>query len=174
MSTQPKAGAVLFAKDVARLAAFYAQVLAVVPKHAHAEKVVIEAEDFLLVIHADSPSHGQGGDHAPPVLRENVPVKLFLPVFAGPGTPEHRAARRWHEARAAEWNGPDFRACDGFDPEGNVVQFREVLPEPAWRPEHVPPFHSAKKAVRLAPDGFFLRCRAVAAVACAYCTASLK
>ena len=35
------------------------------------------------------------------------------------------------KAGVAEWSGPDFRACDGFDPEGNVVQFREFLREPA-------------------------------------------
>ncbi|NQE50503.1 hypothetical protein RB25_17510 [Herbaspirillum rubrisubalbicans] len=136
MSTQPKAGAVLFAKDVARLAAFYAQVLAVVPKHAHAEKVVIEAEDFLLVIHAIAQDVATKVEiSTPPVLRENVPVKLFLPV------------RSLKQARLsaqqlgggmkpveAEWSGPDFRACDGFDPEGNVVQFRELLVEPALVP----------------------------------------
>ncbi|MBG7620392.1 hypothetical protein I5R65_13030 [Herbaspirillum sp. AP02] len=133
MSTQPKAGAVLFAKDVARLAAFYAQVLAVVPKHAHAEKVVIEAEDFLLVIHAIPPAAAATVDiSAPPVLRENVPVKLFLPVRslaqARLSTQQLGGGLKPPEA---EWSGPDFRACDGFDPEGNVVQFREVAREPA-------------------------------------------
>lgn len=133
MSTQPKAGAVLFAKDVARLAAFYAQVLAVVPKHAHAEKVVIEAEDFLLVIHAVPPAAAATLEiSAPPVLRENVPVKLFLPVRslaqARLSTQQLGGGMKLADA---EWSGPDFRACDGFDPEGNVVQFREVAREPA-------------------------------------------
>jgi len=133
MSTQPKAGAVLFAKDVARLAAFYAQVLAVVPKQAQAEKVVIEAEDFLLVIHAIPQASAATVEiTSPPVLRENVPVKLFLPVrsltHARLSTQQLGGGMK---AVDAEWSGPDFRACDGFDPEGNVVQFREFLREPA-------------------------------------------
>lgn len=133
MSTQPKAGAVLFSKDVARLAAFYAQVLAVVPKQAQAEKVVIEAEDFLLVIHAIPQATAAKVEIcSPPVLRENVPVKLFLPVRSLAHT--RLSAEQLGggmKPAAAEWNGPDFRACDGFDPEGNVVQFREVLRETA-------------------------------------------
>lgn len=133
MSTQPKAGAVLFAKDVARLAAFYAQVLAVVPKQAQAEKVVIEAEDFLLVIHAIPPASADKVEiTSPPVLRENVPIKLFLPVRS---LTQARLSTQQlgggMKPSGSEWNGPDFRACDGFDPEGNVVQFREVLRETA-------------------------------------------
>ena len=133
MSTQPKAGAVLFAKDVARLAAFYAQVLAVVPKHAHAEKVVIEAEDFLLVIHAVPPAAAATLEiSAPPVLRENVPVKLFLPVRSlAQARLSTQQLGGGMKPADAEWSGPDFRACDGFEPEGNVVQFREVAREPA-------------------------------------------
>ncbi|OWY26641.1 hypothetical protein [Herbaspirillum robiniae] len=133
MSTQPKAGAVLFAKDVARLAAFYAQVLAVVPKHAEAEKVVIEAEQFLLVIHAIPPAVAANVQIvSPPVLRENVPVKLFLPVRSL-AQARIRAQSQGGGLKPveAEWSGPDFRACDGFDPEGNVVQFREAQPADA-------------------------------------------
>lgn len=136
MSTQPKAGAVLFAKDVARLAAFYARVLAVVPKQAQAEKVVIEAEDFLLVIHAIPPASAAKVEiSSPPVLRENVPVKLFLPVrsLAQVRLSAEQLGGGMKPA-GSEWSGPDFRACDGFDPEGNVVQFREVLRELALAP----------------------------------------
>jgi catechol-2,3-dioxygenase len=133
MPTQPKAGAVLFAKDVARLAAFYAQVLAVVPKHAEAEKVVIEAEDFLLVIHAIPPAVAARVEIAsPPALRENMPVKLFLPVRSlAQARLSAQSQGGGMKPAEAEWSAADFRACDGFDPEGNVVQFREALREAA-------------------------------------------
>lgn len=129
MSTQPKAGAVLFAKDVACLAAFYAQVLAVVPKHAESEKVVIETQGFLLVIHAVPPAVAADVKiGAPPVLREAVPVKLFLPVRSlAQARIGAQALGGGLKPAEAEWNAADFRACDGFDPEGNVVQFREAL-----------------------------------------------
>lgn len=131
MSTQPKAGAVLFAKDVARLAAFYAQVLAVVPKHAESEKVVIETQDFLLVIHAIPPAVAATVEIvSPPVLRADVPVKLFLPVRSlAQARVSATALGGGLKAVDAEWSGPGFRACDGFDPEGNVVQLREAAPE---------------------------------------------
>ncbi|WP_343585776.1 hypothetical protein [Herbaspirillum sp.] len=129
MPTQPKAGAVLFAKDVARLAAFYAQVLAVLPKHAEAGKVVIEAEEFLLVIHAMPEAVAAKVQIAtPPVLREAVPVKLFLPVRSlAQARIGAQAQGGGLKPAEAEWSAADFRACDGFDPEGNVVQFREAL-----------------------------------------------
>jgi hypothetical protein len=68
---------------------------------------------------------------APPVLRENVPVKLFLPVRSLAQARLHEQLGGGMKPADAEWSGPDFRACDGFDPEGNVVQFREVAREPA-------------------------------------------
>jgi len=129
MSTQPKAGAVLFAKDVARLAAFYAQVLAVVPKHAEAEKVVIETDSFLLVIHAIPAAVAAKVEIAsPPVLREQVPVKLFLPVRSlAQARVNAQGSGGAIKSAEFEWSAADFTACDGNDPEGNVVQFRQAL-----------------------------------------------
>ena len=62
----------------------------------------------------------------PPALREDSCIKLCLPV-------DSIAAARTQAAQlggqigptAKEWEARGFRACDGYDPEGNVFQVRE-------------------------------------------------
>jgi hypothetical protein len=70
-------------------------------------------------------------------------VKL---VFAVPSIAQ---ARAWAPALGGELNPPEkmfeargFRACDGHDPEGNVIQFREDA--------NVPPTAAKRKASRQA------------------------
>ncbi|HEY5308792.1 MAG TPA: hypothetical protein VIK97_09810, partial [Casimicrobiaceae bacterium] len=62
----------------------------------------------------------------PPVRRTETPVKMVLTVAS------IDVVRAAAESRGGQLNPPEhewqfrgFRACDGHDPEGNVVQFRE-------------------------------------------------
>ena len=123
----PNAGAVLFAKNVSRVAAFYEHMFSLSVKHTAPAKVVLESEVGMLVIHGiPQPIADTIHITDPPERREDTAIKLFFPV------PSLAVAR----ARAPslggvvspvseEWEAGDFRACDGCDPEGNVVQFRE-------------------------------------------------
>jgi predicted enzyme related to lactoylglutathione lyase len=129
MPNQPKSGAVLFAKDLLRVAKFYEELLGLSVVTADGDKIVLESAEFLLVVHAVP---GEIADSisitSPPELRTNVPVKLFFPVaslaearvkasaLGGTLYPSHK-----------EWEGRGFRACDGYDPEGNIVQLRESV-----------------------------------------------
>lgn len=124
-----KAGAVVFAKDVNKVACFYELLLAMSVVHAESEKVVLESEEMLLVIHGIPKAIGEGIVITdPPEIREETPIKLFFPVRS---LAEARAnAPRWGgrvNPPSQEWTAGNFRACDGFDPEGNVVQFRELI-----------------------------------------------
>lgn len=125
----PKAGAVLFAKNVSRVAAFYEHLFSLSVKHTAPAKMVLESEAVMLVIHG-IPQSIADTIHItdPPERRDNTAIKLFFPV------PSLAMARARAPSLggmvspvAEEWAAGDFRACDGCDPEGNVVQCRESL-----------------------------------------------
>ena len=122
------AGAIVYAKDIRRLAAFYAAVADLEIVHEVADHVVLESETHELVIVAiPAATAARIVIATPPARRENTAFKLS---FAVPSLAEARAA-----AQAAggelnppekEWDFQGLRVCDGCDPEGNVVQLREV------------------------------------------------
>lgn len=129
----PKPSVVVFARDVIQLARFYGEVAALSAVHSDADHVVLEEERFQVVIHGLP--RGVAASirvTAPPVVRKNNPIKLCLPVAS------IEAARQkasdlggWVGPRAKEWEARGFRACDGYDPEGNVFQLRESVPTDA-------------------------------------------
>lgn len=130
MSVHPKPGAVLFGKDLPRLARFYSQVANLETTLEENRLIVLESASFQLVLHALPPAVANKlVIETPPTLRTDVPVKLVFPVLSltlarqqaselggGLNPPEQ------------QWQARNFSACDGFDPEGNVVQFREDAP----------------------------------------------
>jgi hypothetical protein len=129
MSELPKAGALLFAKDLERMASFYEQVAGLTVKARVEGRVVLESAHYSLVLHALPQIVADNLTiTSPPMRRTDVPVKLIFPVASlalvhtlspmlGGGV----------DSESAEWIGPGFRACEGFDPEGNLVQWREPL-----------------------------------------------
>lgn len=127
---QPKSGAVLFAKDLSRVARFYEELLGLSAVVADREKIVLESAELLLVLHAVPPEVADSiSITSPPELRTDVPLKLFFPV---PSLAEARAKASSLGGALypseKEWGARGFRACDGYDPEGNIVQLRESAP----------------------------------------------
>lgn len=124
---EPGAGAVLYAKDLDRVAAFYSAVLGFEPAARDDEHVLLESPAFQLVV-LRMPSHIAATIQipVPAVRRANAAVKLvfFVPSLAG--------VRAAAAARGGAMNGADtewlfnrWKVCDGIDPEGNVIQCRE-------------------------------------------------
>jgi predicted enzyme related to lactoylglutathione lyase len=127
METSPKPSAVVFAKDIDTLTIFYREVLSMTIALADQQHVVLDAERFQLVIHGIPPELAMGITiSSPPQLRGDVPIKLCLPV-ASIASARAKASRFggmvWPLEH--EWEAGNFRACDGYDPEGNVFQLRE-------------------------------------------------
>ena len=127
MSNIHKSGAVLFAKDPQRVAAFYQALAGMKVTHSGTDIIVLESSGHQLLVHPVAPKIARGIDIAvPPKRRTQAAVKL---VFAVKSIAAARAAA---PAYGGELNPPErmfeargFRACDGHDPEGNVIQFRE-------------------------------------------------
>jgi predicted enzyme related to lactoylglutathione lyase len=124
----PKHGAVLFAKDLPRVARFYSELLGMVQTVTETRLIVLESDSFQLVIHGIPKAVADRLDiTTPPERRVDLPTKLVFPV---PSLAQARADAvalgGQVDAPSAEFKARGFVACDGFDPEGNVVQFREA------------------------------------------------
>jgi hypothetical protein len=122
-----KNGAVLFAKDAKRVARFYELVAGMKRTHEDPGIIVLESPGSQLVVHPIPLRIARTLTiDTPPARRTLAAVKL---VFAVKSIADARKIApglggalepppRMFEARG-------FRACDGVDPEGNVIQFRE-------------------------------------------------
>jgi predicted enzyme related to lactoylglutathione lyase len=119
-----KPGAVVFVADVPSMTQFYQELATMALVHRDVLHAILERAGFQLVIHARTGAP----DSAPlghPHVREKSPIKVCLPV-------ESIAAARTTAARLGgaiqpasnEWEARGVRACDGYDPEGNVLQVR--------------------------------------------------
>ncbi|MEP7301741.1 MAG: VOC family protein [Caldimonas sp.] len=120
-------GAVIFAKDVGTLARFYSELLSMAVVHSARDHVVLEVPGCQLVVHAIPARVANTIEiTAPPALRTQTPIKLFFRV-ASLADARARAASLGGGLSPAdkEWEARGFRACDGHDPEGNVLQLRQ-------------------------------------------------
>jgi hypothetical protein len=133
MSTNCKSGAVLFAKNTERVARFYAALADMKVTYSGKELIVLDAPDHQLILHPLPPSIARAiVITEPPKRRTGTAVKL---VFAVKSIADARARA---PALGGALHPPEgmfeargFRACDGHDPEGNVIQFREIADAPA-------------------------------------------
>lgn len=120
-------GAVVFAKNIGRLADFYSRVAALVVAENEQDHVVLQGEAFQLVVVA-IPAHIAARIEiaSPPARREDTAVKLAFRV-ASLAEARTSAAKLGGELNGpeSEWLFQGWRVCDGHDPEGNVFQLRE-------------------------------------------------
>ena len=122
-----RAGAVLYAKSVARLHEFYERVLGLTVEHAAHDHVILGFPAFQLVLVEVPESIAQTIDLAdPPRARVDTPIKLVFSVERIAAVRE--SAPRYGGAvlpAEREWDFGGTRVCDATDPEGNVFQLRE-------------------------------------------------
>lgn len=123
----PKPGAVVFAKNIERVARFYEALAGLSVTLAERDHIVLESEHIELVIHAIPKRLADGITITdPPAVREGTPIKLFFPVESlAQARASAPALGGQLGAAAKEWEARGFRACDGHDPEGNVFQLRQ-------------------------------------------------
>ena len=119
------AGAVIYAKDIARVSAFYQAVTTLDVTHAEKGHIELRAGGFQLIVVAMRADIADSIEiTAPPERRTDTALKLVLPVTSIAAARE-AAARFGGELDAPdrEWSFQGHRVCDGHDPEGNVAQF---------------------------------------------------
>jgi predicted enzyme related to lactoylglutathione lyase len=124
-SVKPKPSVVVFVADVRRVSTFYRELASMAVLIEDEGYAVMETEGFQVVIHrlSGEPPVTPAAIH----VREDSYVKVCLPVAS------IAAARALAAAHGGaikppqhEWEARGFRACDGHDPEGNVIQVRET------------------------------------------------
>ena len=128
MTSPARAGAVIYAVDMARMAAFYETLLGMERRSAAADHAVLHAPDFELIVHEIPALIASTITIAsPPDLREDTAIKLFFTV---PSLSESQrlAATVGGEVFDETWEGDGFLARNGRDPEGNIFQVRELVP----------------------------------------------
>jgi [ribosomal protein S5]-alanine N-acetyltransferase len=124
MNSAPAPSAVIFVADVARVADFYRGLASMRTLHADDDHVVLGVAGFELVIHL---IRGEYPTTAPLQPREDSYSKICLPVASIDAARRIAATLGGHVKGAEhEWSARGFRACDGHDPEGNIVQVREA------------------------------------------------
>ena len=124
----PKPCAVLFVDDVPRLTRFYQELAQMSLVHRDASHAVLEVDGLELVIHALPPRPADPDHPGSQVeVREDSYLKLCFPVPSIAGARAVAATLGGAIGPPAkEWGARGFRACDGNDPEGNVLQVREA------------------------------------------------
>ncbi len=127
MSKTPKPSVVIFAKNIAHVAKFYEEIASMSIVFMDIDHLVLDAEYFQVVIHGIPQEIAETIKITePPLIRDNMPMKLCLPVIS---IAEARAKALTLggqvKPKSKEWEAHGFRACDGCDPEGNVIQVRE-------------------------------------------------
>jgi catechol 2,3-dioxygenase-like lactoylglutathione lyase family enzyme len=127
------AAAVVYVKDLDRVAAFYAGVVGLVLDARESDHAVLRTDAFRLILVRMPDALAREielGD--PPVRREDTPIKLVLPVSSLAGARGAAPALGGVvDPVSREWKFKGARVCDGYDPEGNVVQFAESDPSAA-------------------------------------------
>jgi catechol 2,3-dioxygenase-like lactoylglutathione lyase family enzyme len=123
----PKPSVVLFVNDVPRVRTFYARLFGMSLEHDAEDHAVLEVAGVQLVVHGFPPHvREQWPVATPPVVREDSYHKFCLPVGS---IAEARLLAAtlggYIKPASEEWSARGFRACDGHDPEGNVIQVRE-------------------------------------------------
>jgi predicted enzyme related to lactoylglutathione lyase len=115
---------VVFVADVRRVSTFYREVASMDVLIEEEDHTVMEVEGLQLVIHRlrGEPSVSPAAIQ----VREDSYVKLCLPVASIAAARSLAAANGGAiKSPQHEWAARGFRACDGHDPEGNVIQVRE-------------------------------------------------
>jgi predicted enzyme related to lactoylglutathione lyase len=124
---ESRATAVLYAKNLAAVQAFYQGVLTLEVEHAESDHVVLASRALqLFLLQIPQPIASTIEIAAPPRRRSETPIKLVFEVASIAVTRE-AACSLGGELYPAEreWMYQGYRVCDGQDPEGNVVQFRQ-------------------------------------------------
>lgn len=131
MSTQNlskhQQGLVVFAKNKKRVSAFYQETLRLSVKESEPSHDLLVGHGYEIVVHTIPRRYATDIKITkPPVPRENTPLK---PTFVVRSLKAVRQAAEvtggYLKPEAGAWH---FRGCtvlDGWDPEGNLVQFKE-------------------------------------------------
>jgi hypothetical protein len=121
-------GLVVFAKNKKRVSAFYQQALRLSVEESDTSHDLLRGHGYEVVVHTIPRKYAAGISLSkPPEPRQETP---FKPTFVVPSLAAVRTgaeATGGHlEPEAGAWRFRGHVVLDGWDPEGNVVQFKQA------------------------------------------------
>lgn len=128
MSGPERAGVLVYAKDLVRLSRFYCDVLGMAVRHTDADHHILGDGDLQIVVHAIPAVIADTIEIAtPPAPREDA---AYTPFFTVASLAAAREAARLAGGGVFEegWEGPGYLVRNAYDPEGNILQLRELVP----------------------------------------------
>ncbi len=126
-TSQMQQGLVVFAKNIKRVSAFYRETLSLATEESDSSHELLRGSGYEIVVHAIPRKYAAQIKIAKPVEpRDETP---FKPTFVVADLEVVRAAAvstgGYLKPAEGAWH---FRGCtviDGWDPEGNIVQFKQ-------------------------------------------------
>ena len=121
----------VFAKQVDKVSLFYQQALGLKVEVSDKMHDLLVGQNYEVVVHAISKAYAQSIEiESPPKRRDDVALK---PAFVVDDLEVVRAAAKANggflKPIKQAWRIRGFIVLDGWDPEGNVIQFKQVDPE---------------------------------------------
>ncbi len=121
-------GLVVFAKNTKRVSAFYQQTLGLEVLESESSHDLLRGQSYEVVIHAIPRKYAAGITIAKPAEpREDTP---FKPTFVVNSLAHVRTAAEatggYLKPEAGAWHCRGHVVLDGWDPEGNIVQFKQA------------------------------------------------
>jgi predicted enzyme related to lactoylglutathione lyase len=121
----------VFAKNVEQVSLFYQQALGLKVQVSDKTHDLLLGQNYEVVVHAISKAYAQSIEiESPPKRRDDVALK---PTFVVDDLEVVRAAAKANggflKPIKQSWRIRGFIVLDGYDPEGNVIQFKQVDPE---------------------------------------------
>ena len=127
----PRQALCVFAKNVKQVSLFYQQALGLKVQDSDKTHDLLVGQNHEVVVHAISKAYAQSIEiESPPKRREEVALK---PIFVVADLELVRAAAKvnggYLKPIKQAWRIRGYIVLDGSDPEGNVIQFKQVDPE---------------------------------------------
>jgi predicted enzyme related to lactoylglutathione lyase len=121
----------VFAKQIEKVSLFYQQALGLKVEVSDKSHDLLVGQNYEVVVHAISKAYAQSIEiESPPKRRDDVALK---PTFVVDDLEVVRAAAKTNggylKPIKQAWRIRGYIVLDGTDPEGNVIQFKQVDPE---------------------------------------------
>lgn len=128
---QIQAGAVIYAKDLLKIAEFYKSIAALEVRETEKDFIKLESDTFQLIV-LQAPKYIAEAIviDEPQRVREETPIKLIFFVSSirqARATAKELGGALYDDEKT--WVFENYNVCDGYDPEGNVFQLRALSPD---------------------------------------------
>jgi predicted enzyme related to lactoylglutathione lyase len=121
-------GLVVFAKNKKRVSAFYQQTLGLSVEESDTSHDLLRGQGYEVVIHTIPRKYAAGiSISKPPEPRQETPFKPTFVVSSLAAVRTAAEATGGHlKPDAGAWHFRGHKVLDGWDPEGNIVQFKQA------------------------------------------------